>query len=81
MKINMRPSLLLAIGGMALHPALSLAQEAAADPAHGGQGDQGLQEVIVTAQYRAQNIQQTPLAISAVTAEMLQEREIGRAHV
>lgn len=34
----------------------------------------GLQEVIVTAQFRSQNVQNTPLAITAVNAEALAER-------
>jgi iron complex outermembrane receptor protein len=34
----------------------------------------GLQEVVVTAQFREQNLQQTPIAITAVTAEMLEAR-------
>src|SRR5262245_22953479 len=33
-----------------------------------------LQEVTVTAQFRAQNLQQTPIAITAVTAGMLEQR-------
>jgi iron complex outermembrane receptor protein len=34
----------------------------------------GLQEVVVTAQFREQNLQQTPIAITAVTSEMLEQR-------
>jgi iron complex outermembrane receptor protein len=34
----------------------------------------GLQEVIVTAQFQSQNVQQTPLAITAVNAQALAER-------
>ena len=34
----------------------------------------GLQEVIVTAQYREENLQQTPIAITAITAQDLQQR-------
>src|SRR5689334_8211494 len=33
-----------------------------------------LQEVTVTAQFREQNLQQTPIAITAVTATMLEQR-------
>src|SRR5688572_24060841 len=39
------------------------------------EADRGqLQEVVVTAQFREQNLQQTPIAITAVTAEMLESR-------
>ncbi|MGH8219215.1 MAG: TonB-dependent receptor plug domain-containing protein, partial [Steroidobacteraceae bacterium] len=40
-------------------------------PATGGSG---LQEVVVTAQFRAENVQQTPLAITAISANSLAER-------
>src|SRR6185437_11396806 len=33
----------------------------------------GLQEVVVTARFRAENLQTTPIAITAVTAEQLEE--------
>jgi iron complex outermembrane recepter protein len=36
--------------------------------------DQGLEEVIVTAQFREQNLQSTPLAITAITAATLEAR-------
>ena len=36
-----------------------------------------LEEVIVTAQKRAENVQDVPIAVSAFTAEALQERAIG----
>jgi iron complex outermembrane receptor protein len=45
-------------------------QPSAGTPADTG----GLQEVIVTAQFQSQNVQQTPLAITAVNAEALAER-------
>jgi iron complex outermembrane receptor protein len=49
-------------------PAASAQQPGAAD-------DKGaLQEVVVTAQFRKQNLQDTPIAMTAVTAETLQER-------
>jgi iron complex outermembrane recepter protein len=33
-----------------------------------------LQEVVVTAQYRAQNLQETPIAITAITSEMIEQQ-------
>jgi iron complex outermembrane recepter protein len=42
----------------------------------------GLEEVVVTAQFRRQNLQDTPLAITAVSAEMLEARsQTGLAEV
>ncbi|ARS28717.1 TonB-dependent receptor domain-containing protein [Sphingomonas sp. KC8] len=39
--------------------------------------DQGLEEIIVTAQKRAENLQSTPLAISAVTQQTIEARSIS----
>jgi iron complex outermembrane recepter protein len=36
--------------------------------------DQGLQEIVVTAQFRRQNLQDAPLAITAVNAALLEQR-------
>jgi iron complex outermembrane receptor protein len=48
---------------------------AQAPPPSGDESDTGqLQEVTVTAQFRAQNLQETPIAITAVTAAMLEQR-------
>lgn len=44
------------------------------NPPPASHGPQQLQEVVVTAQFRSQNIQQTPLAISAINAGALAER-------
>ena len=57
----------LAIGGATLAPVAGGAQ--AAD-------DEGLEEVVVTATRMATNLQDTPIAITAVTAEALEERGI-----
>jgi iron complex outermembrane receptor protein len=56
---------LAAIGALLAAPA-ALAAAAAAEG--------GLEEVIVTAQFREQNLQVTPIAITAVTGEMLDAR-------
>jgi len=56
----------------------ALAQDAAnapADPNAPAAANQGgVDEIVVTAQFRAQNLQQTPLAITAVSSAMLEAR-------
>lgn len=52
---------------------------ASAAPAHAQQetakpGESGTSDIVVTAQFRQQNLQDTPLAITAVTGEMLEAR-------
>jgi len=73
-----------AIALVAAHPAL--AQDAAApatnakDPAaaaqDNGKAKQGIGEIVVTATRQATNLQDTPIAITAVTAEALEARGI-----
>jgi len=43
----------------------------------GAADDNSLQEIVVTAQKRVENLQDTPLAVSALTAETLQARRIA----
>ena len=47
---------------------------AASAGAQAQQAADGLEEVVVTAQFREQNLQATPIAITAVTGEMLELR-------
>jgi iron complex outermembrane receptor protein len=54
--------------------ALALATAALPVFAQDPKPDEGLQEVTVTAQFREQNLQETPIAITAITAEMLDAR-------
>ena len=56
----------------ALSPALAQDQ-AVEEEASGG----GIQEILVTAQKRAENVQDVPIAVSAFTSEALQERAVG----
>src|SRR5690606_4691159 len=55
---------------IALAAAPAAAQDESAAPAEEVQGD----AIVVTAQFREQNLQDTPLAITAVNAEMLEAR-------
>jgi iron complex outermembrane recepter protein len=70
----------LGIAALALGASGAFAQEqtaqnqAANTPASGG-----LEEVVVTARYRQENLQQTPIAISAITAEDIQQRGFTNA--
>jgi len=46
----------------------------------GAGADESLQEIVVTAQMRQQNLQDTPVAITAVNAEMMEERGQSSLH-
>src|ERR1700730_18900128 len=60
-----------AVSALALLSSTALAQDASTTtPSNTG----GLQEVVVTARYREENLQQTPIAISAITADDIQQR-------
>jgi iron complex outermembrane receptor protein len=68
----MKTSIATLMSGAALVIAVpALAQTAPAEEAQGG-----IQEIIVTAQKRSENVQNVPIAISAFTAEALSERAV-----
>jgi iron complex outermembrane receptor protein len=54
------------------------AQEQPGQP--GATESTGLQEVVVTSERRAENIQQVPIAVTAFTSESLQSRGLGDIH-
>lgn len=53
------------------------AQDAAEQTSGAEQEAGGIQEIVVTAQKRAEDVQDVPIAISAFNAEALQERAVG----
>ena len=61
----------LAVSALALVSSTVFAEDA---PAATASNTGGLQEVVVTARYREENLQQTPIAITAVNAAMLEQR-------
>jgi iron complex outermembrane recepter protein len=71
--MNRVPALSVAASVMAIMAATARAADVAASTQVTGDSNQ-LEEVVVTAQFRNQNLQETPLAITAVTAEMLENR-------
>jgi len=60
-------------------PSIATAQTAAANTA-AAQETTGLEEVVVTAQFRRENLQTVPLAITAVNAAMMEQRGQSSLH-
>jgi len=79
-RMTSRTALALALAPMAL-AATANAQNATAPAANTraqAQGDnQAVQEIVVTAQFREQNLQDVPISISAVSGEQLQQRSVA----
>lgn len=66
------------ITAMGLSPATAQAQaKDAQQPAAQAEQGEGIAEIVVTAQKRAESVQDVPIAISAFTASSLQERAVG----
>ncbi|MFM2372113.1 MAG: hypothetical protein RIS85_1835 [Pseudomonadota bacterium] len=61
---------LLSVAACAIVPGLAQAQDA-------GQADVGLSEIVVTAQKREQNMQDVPVAVTALTGETLTNRNVA----
>src|SRR3954471_18821482 len=59
---------------VAVASAISMQAWAADPPTDEGSSSGALQEVVVTAEFRQRNLQDTPIAITAVTGEMLEAR-------
>jgi|TARA_R100000501_G_scaffold17919_1_gene34973 iron complex outermembrane receptor protein len=82
-KTRIITKLMYGISGLALLPAAAQAQEDRVQaPADAGQvapsavQSGGIEEIVVTAQRREENLQQTPIAITAITADSLQAQGI-----
>src|SRR3546814_9086807 len=65
-----------AIALLAVLTAPALAQETPQGDAS-GQAETGLQDIVVTAQKRAENVQSVPVAITAVSGDMLTAKGIS----
>jgi outer membrane receptor protein involved in Fe transport len=76
---SLRPVQLGAAGLLVLAATDIGAQEQPAT-APAAEASGGLQEVVVTAERRSQNVQQVPIAVTAFTAESLQSRALGDIH-
>jgi len=86
---SFRRALELSVSGLALHLLVTtpaFAQSTEADPPSSEQSAKaesdaaGNGEIVVTARYRTENLQDTPIAITAITAEDLTKRAISSAY-
>src|SRR3984957_5276575 len=59
---------------LSLYAATAVAQTAPTQSTTASTGSDQLQEVVVTAQFRNESVQATPLAITAINAQMLEDR-------
>jgi iron complex outermembrane receptor protein len=59
---------------LSLYAATAVAQTAPTQSTTASTNSDQLQEVVVTAQFRNESVQQTPLAITAINAQMLEDR-------
>ncbi|WP_156521655.1 TonB-dependent receptor plug domain-containing protein, partial [Croceicoccus pelagius] len=76
-KVVLRTSASAIVGSIGLAPMAAHAQDAAtSEPQAEEQQTGGLEEIIVTARKRAENLQETPVAITALTGGMLEERQV-----
>jgi iron complex outermembrane receptor protein len=66
-----------AVIGVGISSWLSAQPTYAADAEEAAGANNGLQEVVVTAQFRNQSVQTAPLAITAVSAQQLDERSVA----
>jgi iron complex outermembrane recepter protein len=79
LRADARSTFLLAIIGVAQVCGSALAQEPRADVSRNNQNGDALEEIVVTAQKRQENIQRVPIAITALSGETLQSQNIREA--
>ena len=70
-------AVLMASSALLSCPAVAQTAGASAGAAVPAESSGEIAEIVVTAQKRAENVQQVPIAISAFTAQALQERAVG----
>ena len=76
-RLALRTSASAIIGLACFAPVSAYAQQAAAsEPQAEEQNSGGLEEITVTARKRSENLQETPVAITAMTGAMLEEKQI-----
>jgi len=77
-KVVLRASASAIIGLACLAPLAAQAQDATSSTPQAEEQDTGgLEEITVTARKRSENLQETPVAITAMNAEMLESRQIN----
>ena len=74
---TMVSSLALASAGMAISPALAQGGSGSEQSGRAESGQQSISEIVVTAQKRAQRMQDVPVSMTAVTGERLEEMRIS----
>jgi iron complex outermembrane receptor protein len=76
-RLALRTSASAIIGLACLAPVSAYAQQAAtSEPQASEQDSGGLEVITVTARRRSENLQKTPVAITAMTGAMLEEKQI-----
>ena len=73
-----RASTLAMAAGIGLLATPAMAQDAAPAKDQASASEAPANEILVTAEFRAMNLQDTPLAITAINAEMLEARSQTR---
>jgi len=76
LQISFRQSVLSGVALIALATSLGSFSTARAEAAAADSAAIGLEEVIVTAQKRSENLQKTPISVSVVTAQAMEDRHI-----
>lgn len=76
MKVTRQFATTVATFGLLAAPSVAAAQDQQGEAPESGQGDTGLAEIVVTAQKRAENLQDVPVAVTAFAGEALEKANI-----